>query len=212
MARSRSPVPRRSTVSPDIFWEPLTAEETQACRVLRKSCSDAAELIEDFSPSCEDSSEEVVEEVSPSTSSSSDGVQFLHSFGPGMLTPSAPTPRPASTAMPACVREQLQEERDLVNYSVPFFHPTETRFKWGGCPRHPKRSLQPHLIASGARRGVLCLRCAQFWPRHDQQKCWYEWRFPQGLFGKPAQDQKSAYACLDYALSRGSRGGAASTK
>ncbi|CAE7744773.1 unnamed protein product, partial [Symbiodinium microadriaticum] len=100
MARSRSPVPRRSPVSPDIFWEPLSAEEIQACRVLRKSCSDAPELIEDFSPSCEDSSDEVVEEVSPSTCSGSDGVQ------------------PASTAMPACVRERLQEEPDLVNYSA----------------------------------------------------------------------------------------------
>ncbi|CAE7281115.1 unnamed protein product [Symbiodinium sp. CCMP2456] len=210
MARSRSPVSRMPAafepmISPvcrmpsnfDTFFEPLTKEEQRAWRSLEDSSFHSLSQADSsvVSMSEGESSLDAISDVSEGDSSV-DGI-----------SESSPTQRSSRTAMPAYVREQLIEENQLYEVSVPFFETAQKKFKWGGCPYHPRRSLQPHLIKSGPRVGVLCLRCAQHWPRNGQPKCFFSHAFPKGLFGKLPQELRAAYASLDFSLHRGSRGG-----
>ena len=213
MARSRSPPLRRLLTRgtagiDDIFLSPLTTEEKRRCRCLEAEvnyCSDDEDSVEEPSSSPVDDKEEHTSQslehvgTSPSQDAIEDYSQVdVSSSGSVELA-----------GVPPYILEQLNEEaaqlEDLYRSSVPCPHVKQRRYKWGGCPHHERRSLQPHLVQSGDTRGQLFLRCAAFWRRGGQQdRCFYAYPFPWGLFHKLPDDLKSAYGCVDFALSRGS--------
>ncbi|CAE7834416.1 unnamed protein product [Symbiodinium sp. CCMP2592] len=213
MARSRSPAVRRLLTRgtagiDDIFLSPLTTEERRRCRCLEaegKDRSDDEDSVEEPSSSSVDDMEEHTSHSLEhlGTSASQDAIQ---DYSQGDVSSSGSV---QSAGVPLDILEQLNEEaaqlEDLRRCSVPCPHVKQARFKWGGCPHHERRSLQPHLVQSGANRGQLVLRCAAFWRRggDHHEKCFYAYPFPWGLFHKLPDDLKSSYGCVDFALSRG---------
>lgn len=42
----------------------------------------------------------------------------------------------------------------------PFFHDTQTQFRFGGCPEHPKRALVPRIAKDPPWKGTVRLFCS----------------------------------------------------
>ena len=73
-----------------------------------------------------------------------------------------------------------KEIQEIIASSVPIFSEKQSRYKFGGRPRHLSLSLQPHVPKSGPQRGHLLLRCSNFWKRgsDDRPLSWFQYPFP----------------------------------
>lgn len=110
------------------------------------------------------------------------------------------------TVQPQEILEELQEEAELPEVSVPCWFPGQEKFKWGGCKYHCQLSLQPHLTRSGNSHdfGKLFLRCSSWFKNCPAaEKCWYRADFPRGLFKKLPQNIQDEYTSLRMAFAQG---------
>ncbi|CAE7346882.1 hypothetical protein AK812_SmicGene33452 [Symbiodinium microadriaticum] len=149
MARSCSPTVRLRTRGTagidDIFLSPLTTEEKQRlCLEAEKAnCRDGDDSGEEASSSSVDMEEHAADSLQRVS------VDDIQDYSQLDVSSSdfADGSSPEFAGMPAYV-EQLKQEtaelEDLRCCSVPFYHSKQLRFKWGGCPYHERRSLQPH--------------------------------------------------------------------
>ena len=108
----------------------------------------------------------------------------------------------------ACLKDEDEEIRVLVESSVPVYSDKQRRFKWGGCGIHTDLSLQPHLIRSGPSKGDLVLRCSSFWKTNEvtgKPLCFFHHKFPMKLFGQLPKGLQEEWADLKNVLLRNGR-------